>query len=91
MTTSAHFNLVEDFLDVLTAARAFQFTRRWPSLRLGSDGDHVAEGRETRERLALQLPHPFTGQIEFVPDRLECPRLALEAEAQLENPALPLR
>src|SRR3954452_20576103 len=61
-----------------------------PSRRSGRDGDHVAEGRKTRERLALQLPHPFAGQIELVPDRLERPRLALEAEAQLEDASLAL-
>ena len=31
------------------------------------------------------------GQVELVPDRLERPRLALEAEAQLEDPPLALR
>src|ERR1044071_7463326 len=61
-----------------------------PSPRLGRDGDHVAEGREARERLALQLPHPLAGQVELVPDRLERPRLALEAEPQLEDPPLAL-
>src|SRR3954454_8822168 len=62
-----------------------------PSRRSGSDGDHVAEGRKARERLALQLPHPLAGQVELVTDRLERPRLALEAEAQLEDPPLALR
>src|SRR3954471_9922202 len=61
-----------------------------PSRRSGGDGNHVAEGRKTRERLALQLPHPLAGQIELVPDRLERPRLALEAEPQLEDPPLAL-
>src|SRR5438552_1636213 len=61
-----------------------------PSRRSGRDGDHVAEGRETRERLALQLPHPLAGQVELVADRLERPRPALEAEAQLENAPLAL-
>src|SRR3954452_25262367 len=61
-----------------------------PSRRSGRDGDHVAEGRETRERLALQLPHSLAGQIELLADRLERPRLALEAEPQLEDPALVL-
>src|SRR5215212_9360982 len=58
--------------------------------RSGGDGNHVAEGRETRERLALQLPHPLAGQVELVTDRLERPRLAFEAEAQLEDPPLAL-
>src|SRR5262249_36245162 len=61
-----------------------------PSRRPGRDGDHVAEGREARQRLALQLPHPLAGQVELVTYRLERPRLALEAEAQLEDPPLAL-
>src|SRR3954447_970072 len=61
-----------------------------PSRRSGRDGDHVAEGRKTRERLALQLPHPLASQVELVADGLERPRLALEAEPQLEDPPLAL-
>src|SRR4051794_36613206 len=79
-----------------TAATSTLQTRTSPlmgeprSRRSGGDGDHVAEGRKTRERLALQLPHPLAGQVELVPDRLERPRLALEAEPQLEDPPLAL-
>src|SRR6266542_1994928 len=69
---------------------AAPFTPRSLSRRSGSDGDHVPEGRKARERLALQLPHPLAGQVELVSDRLERPRFALEAEPQLEDPALPL-
>ena len=43
------------------------------------------------KRLALELANPFAGEIQLVTDRLERPRLALEAEAQLEDPPLPLR
>src|SRR5207247_4430392 len=43
-----------------------------------------------RKRLALELPDALARQVELVADRLERPRLALEAEPQLENPPLPL-
>src|ERR671911_319883 len=56
----------------------------------GSDGDEVAQRTEARERLALELPHALTREVQLVTDRLERPRLALEPEAQLENAALPL-
>src|SRR5437764_3316272 len=50
----------------------------------------VAQRRKARQRLALELTDPLAGQIELVADRLQRPRLALEAEAELEDPALPL-
>src|SRR5581483_9518892 len=54
-------------------------------------GDEVAQSSEPRERLPLELAHALTRQVELVPDRLERPRLALEAETQLEDPPLPFR
>src|SRR5262249_9222838 len=50
----------------------------------------VAQRGEPSERLALELPDPLSGQVELVADCLERPRLALEAEAELQDPALPL-
>src|SRR5207253_11443127 len=48
---------------------------------LGScDRDQVAQRAEPRERLALELADALARQVELVPDRLERPRLALEAE-----------
>src|SRR4051794_12910599 len=58
---------------------------------LGRDGDEVAQGAEPGERLAFELADALPRQVELVPDRLEGPRLALEAEPQLEDPPLPLR
>src|SRR5262245_56285616 len=70
----------------------------WPpfeepiSCRLrGREGDHVAQRGEPRERMALELPDPLAGQVELVADRLEGPRLAVEPEAELEDPPLALR
>src|SRR5581483_452102 len=40
--------------------------------------------------LALQLADALARQVELVSDRLERPRLAFEAEPQLEDPPLPL-
>ena len=40
--------------------------------------------------MALELPDALARQVELVADRLERPRLALEAEPQLEDPPLPL-
>src|SRR5256885_8991658 len=57
----------------------------------GRDRDEVAQRAEPGERLTLELADPLPRQVELVPDRLECPRLTLEAEAQLENPPLALR
>src|SRR6186997_164138 len=50
----------------------------------------LAQRREPRERLALELTDALARQVERVADRLERPRLALEAEAQLENAPLAL-
>src|SRR4051794_31880735 len=63
---------------------------RLRSPRSGGDGDHVPEGGKACERLALQLPHPLASQVELVADRLERPRFAVEAEAQLEDAPLAL-
>jgi len=60
----------------------------WFALRRG--GLEIAQRREPGERLALELPDPLAGQVELVTDRLQRPRLALEAEAKLQDPALPL-
>src|ERR671933_2584536 len=57
---------------------------------LGRDRDEVAQSTEPGERLALELADALPRQVELVPDRLERPRLALEAEAELEDSALPL-
>src|SRR5438445_2239417 len=58
--------------------------------RLRRDGDEIAQRAEAGERLSLELTDALAGQVELVADRLERPRLALEAEAQLEDPPLPL-
>src|SRR5262249_24264744 len=57
---------------------------------LGGQAGQLAERGEPRERLALELPDALARQVELVADRLERPGLALEAEAQLEDPPLPL-
>src|SRR6266516_1567185 len=57
---------------------------------LGSDGLELAQRGQPRQRLALELPDALAGQVELVADRLERPRLALEAEAQLEDAPFPL-
>ena len=59
-------------------------------VELGGERRELAQCCEPRERLSLELAHALAGQIELVTDRLERPRLALEPEAQLENPPLPL-
>src|ERR671938_337459 len=58
---------------------------------LGRDRDEVAQRAEPGERLALELADARPRQVELVADRLERPRLALEAEPQLEDPSLALR
>src|SRR5690348_7009016 len=58
---------------------------------LGCEPGELAQRREPRERLALELAHALAREIELVADRLECPRLALEPEAQLEDAPLALR
>src|ERR671935_2440922 len=57
---------------------------------LGCDRDQVAQRAEPGERLALELADALPRQVELVPDRLERPRLALEAEPQLEDAPLAL-
>src|SRR5947209_4166250 len=56
----------------------------------GETGELTQRGKP-RQSLALELPDALARQVEFVADRLERPRLALEAEAQLEDPPLSLR
>src|SRR5262249_7197256 len=58
---------------------------------LGRRRLQVAQRSEPCQSLALELPDPLSGQVELVADRLERPRLALEAEAELQDPALALR
>src|SRR5205823_1368376 len=60
--------------------------RRGRASPLGRDVDQVAKRAEPRERLPLELPHPLAGQVELAADRPERPRLALEPEAELEDP-----
>src|SRR6185436_12465900 len=55
------------------------------------NGLEIAQSRQPGECLALELPHSLAREIELLADRLERPRLALEPEAQLENPPLALR
>src|ERR671934_97231 len=62
-----------------------------PSEVSGGDCLQLAQRREACQRLALELANALTRQVELVADRLERPRLALEAEAQLEDPPLALR
>src|SRR5919204_6740309 len=54
------------------------------------DRGEIADRGEALERLALELAHALAREPELVADRLERPRIALEAEAQLEDPALAL-
>src|SRR5215813_3106003 len=56
----------------------------------GSDGLELAQRGEPGQRLPLELADALARQIELVPDRLERPGLAFEAEAELENPPLAL-
>src|ERR1043166_1033846 len=65
---------------VTSALQTRTLTPLSPSPRSGSDGDHVAEGRKARERLALQLPHPPPGQVELVAAPLSPPALAPEPQ-----------
>src|SRR3954452_20220404 len=46
---------------------------------------------QAHERLALELPDALTGEAELLADRLERRGLAREAEAELDDPPLPLR
>ena len=66
---------------------------RWqaPDFRLRGEDELVAERElEPRESVALELPDALPRQAELLADRLERRRLRLEAEAQLDDPALPL-
>src|SRR5262249_52623348 len=66
-------------------------TKRKRARALGScDGLQLAQRRKPCQRLAFQLAHAFAREVELVPDRLERPGLALEAEPKLENAALAL-
>src|SRR4029450_10983609 len=75
------------------ARRSSCATRRSTSRSLSGRGDRdeVAQGAEPGERLTLELADPLARQVELVPDRLERPGLALEAEAQVEDTPLALR
>src|ERR671935_887219 len=57
---------------------------------LGCDRDQVAQRAEPGERLPFELADALPRQVELVADRLQRPRLALEAEPQLEDAPLPL-
>src|SRR6266705_6540863 len=57
---------------------------------LRREAGQLAQRGQPRQRLALELPDALAGQVELVPDRLERPGLALEAEAQLEDAPFPL-
>src|SRR4051794_13607353 len=59
---------------------------RW----LSGEAGELAECCEPREGLALELADALARQVELVADRLERPRLALEAEPQLEDAPLAL-
>src|SRR5829696_3065580 len=59
--------------------------------RLGGEAGEIAQRREPRERLALELADALPRQVELVADRLQRPGLALEAETQLEDAPLALR
>ncbi len=58
--------------------------------RSGRDVNQVAQRAEPSERLPFELPDPLAREVELVTDRLERPRLAVEAEAELEDPPLAL-
>ena len=58
---------------------------------LSRDVLELAQRGEPGQCLAFELAHSLAGQVELVPDRLERPGLALEAETQLEDPPLALR
>src|SRR4051794_27774793 len=55
---------------------------------LRGDVNQVAQSAEPCECLAFELPDALARQVELVADRLERPRLAFEAETQLEDPPL---
>src|SRR5919202_395014 len=68
--------------------RGLSLTRR--ATRLSRERNEIPQRRQTGEGLALELADALPRQVELVPDRLEGPRLALEAEAELEDSTLPL-
>jgi hypothetical protein len=45
----------------------------------GRKACQITERLQALERLTLELTHPLASQVELVADRLERPRLALEA------------
>src|SRR5919204_5071953 len=49
------------------------------------DRGEIADRGEALERLALELTHALAREPELVADGLERPRIALEAEAKLED------
>src|SRR5262249_60493149 len=57
---------------------------------LGGEADETPGRGQPRQRLTLELPDAPARQVELVPDRFECPRLAIETEAELEDPPLSL-
>src|SRR5947209_7386512 len=57
---------------------------------LRSCGLQLTQGRQPGQCLALELADALARQVELVPDRLERPGLAVEAETQLEDPPLAL-
>src|SRR5262249_29079316 len=61
-----------------------------PATRSGGQAGELAQRRQPRKGLALELTNALARQVELVTDRLERPRLALEAEPQLEDPPLTL-
>src|SRR5207253_5976316 len=78
--------------------RGCQLRRLQPPVRwrfvsgtgLRRERDQVPQRGEARQGLAFELPDALARQVELVTDRLEGPRLALEAEAELEDPPLAL-
>ncbi len=60
------------------------------SLRGGRNRGEVANRGQPLESLRLELANALARQSELGPDRLERPRVALEAEAELEDPPLAL-
>src|SRR5436853_1038381 len=57
----------------------------------GCDRDEASERAQAGQSLALELTNALARQVELVADRLERPRLAVEPEAQFEDPPLALR
>src|SRR5262245_17743974 len=58
---------------------------------LGGDRGEIADRSEAGECLSLELAHALARETQLVADRLERPRLAVEAEPKLEDPPLALR